>query len=310
MLGFETLPGEYRATLWPYRPGIRDDELLSGWLWQVAAGIGVPPKRFASDAIGAQLTDVDREIDDAAIKRIAFLSGHTPQQLLRATLRADAPADSLERREHMQRLLLRHGDLVLNRRHTGRSKPMTQYCPVCLGGPDPHLPRGWRFSFEVVCCKDGCFLLDGCWRCGARLDPLAGTVASTSLLCVACGTPFASAPSLRIDETVTDQVTIYERLSSLAFSGVPDFIGFGFLDEVERLSAGDLRGTNPKNAADRHNAVLLEAWRGRQLGAPAVTPKRPPAGPPSTKHGRPPRNRPRATHPRSIVRVPRHPGRS
>ena len=29
---------------------------------------------------------------------------------------------------------------------------------------------------------------------------------------------------------------------------------------VDRLSAGDLRGTNPANPADRHNAVMLEAW--------------------------------------------------
>ena len=52
-------------------------ELLSSWLWRIARGLGAPPKRFALDAIGVPLTDVDREIDDAAIARLAFFSGQS-----------------------------------------------------------------------------------------------------------------------------------------------------------------------------------------------------------------------------------------
>jgi len=214
-LGFDALPDHHRATLWPFRPRIRPDELLSSWLWRVASGIGAPPKRFALDAIGRQLADVDREIDDTAIDRIAFLSGHTPQQLLRATMRADVVADPCDEREHVQRLLLRHGDLVLNKRRSGCTRPIVQYCPVCLGEPDPYLPRGWRFSFQIACFKDGCFLLDSCWNCGALLDPLAQAAPSSVFVCGKCGTPLASAPSLRIDGMVTDQALIYERLHSL-----------------------------------------------------------------------------------------------
>lgn len=258
-LGFEDLPGHQRMTLWPYRPRIRPDELLSSWLWRVARGIGAPPKRFAIDAIGVQLTDVDREIDDGAIDRIAFLSGHSRIQLLRGTLRADVVADLFDRREHVQRLLLRHGDLVLNWRRGDRVKPIVQYCPVCLSDPEAYVPRGWRFSFELACFKCGCFLLDKCWRCGALLDPLAQTLPSDVFLCGKCGTPFASAPSLPIEAIVTDQSLIYERLSSLAFSGSPSFIGHSALDYIRHLSAGPLRGTNPKNSARRHNAVMLEA---------------------------------------------------
>lgn len=183
----------------------RRDELPSSWLWRVACGIDASPKRFALDAIGTQLADVDREIDDAAIERIAFLSGHTSQQLLRGTLRADVEPDIFDIRDRVQRLLLRYGDVVLNKRRGGRTKPMNQYCPVCLVGDDLYLARGWRFSLDVVCVKDGCFLLDSCSKCGGLLDPLTQTAPSPGFTCVECGTPFATAPSLRPDRTVLDQ---------------------------------------------------------------------------------------------------------
>ena len=67
---------------------------------------------------------------------------------------------------------MRYGDLVLNRRHGGRGRavPIVQYCPVCLGAKHTaYLRRGWRFSIEVACAEDGCFLLDACWKCGAFL---------------------------------------------------------------------------------------------------------------------------------------------
>ena len=91
----EALPDQPRATLcvsalnvrrtcdadggfrsrWPYRPKREPDELISSWLWRIARGLGAPPKRFVLDAIGSGLTDVDREISDAAISRLTFLSG-------------------------------------------------------------------------------------------------------------------------------------------------------------------------------------------------------------------------------------------
>ena len=75
----EALPDQPRATLWPYRPKREPDELLSSWLWRIARGLGAPPKRFVLDAIGSGLTDVDREISDATISRLAFLSGQSRQ---------------------------------------------------------------------------------------------------------------------------------------------------------------------------------------------------------------------------------------
>jgi TniQ len=99
-------------------------------------------------------------------------------------MRPDVAVDPADKRGRVPQKRLRHGDLVLNRSRLGRGVPIVQYCPVCLGGDHAYLRRGWRFSLEVACCKDGCFLLDSCWRCGALLDPLAQTVPSDEFLCI------------------------------------------------------------------------------------------------------------------------------
>src|SRR5271165_1198281 len=91
-LEMEPLPTPRRATLWPCRPKRLPDELLSSWLWRTARESGAPPRRFVFDAIGsARFADVDREIDDAAIARLAFLSGQSETHLRRGTMRPDVP---------------------------------------------------------------------------------------------------------------------------------------------------------------------------------------------------------------------------
>lgn len=268
-LEIEALVDQPRATLWPYRPKREPDELFSSWLWRIARGLGAPPKRFAREVIGSHLVDIDRDISDAAIARLAFLSGQPHDHLLRGTMRPDVAADPGDKRSRVQQRLLRHGDLVLNRSRRGRSVPIVQYCPVCLGGNHAYLRRGWRFSLEVACFKDGCFLLDSCWRCGALLDPLAQTVPSDAFLCIRCSAPLAEAPSLHLPDSVHDQDVMYATLFHLAEDsrrlvgwGAPDgdYIGFGEGDYVAALSSGDLRGTNPADAAARHDALMLTAY--------------------------------------------------
>jgi hypothetical protein len=71
-------------------------------------------------------------------------------------------------------------------------------------------------------------------------------------------------------ESISDQLTLYYALDRLAFFFSRDFVGVEGQDYIVTLSSGDLRGTNPANAADRHNAVMLEAWRLRQVIAEAT----------------------------------------
>jgi hypothetical protein len=99
------------------------------------------------------------------------------------------------------------------------------------------------------------------------LNPLAQTVPTTAFVCVKCGAPLAKAPSLRLREAVGEQTAIYDERHRLVFTCADDFARSAALDYAERLSSGDLRGTNPGNPADRHNAVMLEALRLRESGA-------------------------------------------
>lgn len=285
-LEVEPLAEQPVATLWPYRPKREPDELFSSWLWRIARGLGAPPKRFAREMVGPHLTDIDRDVSDTAIERLAFLSGQTREHLLRGTMRPDVAADPGDLRGRVRQRLLRHGDLVLNRPRRGRrlGVPMVQYCPVCLRRDRAFLRCGWRFSLEVACFEDGCFLLDACWRCGALLDPLAQTVPSDEFLCIQCTAPLARAPCLSVQDSVGDQNTLYAALDRLApkrdnpdawHGDNDDSISWHERDYVAALSSGDLHGTNPADAATRLAALMLAAWDLRSAQtAPPIQPLR------------------------------------
>jgi hypothetical protein len=279
----EPLADQPVATLWPYRPKREPDELFSSWLWRIARGLGAPPKRFTREVVGPDLTDIDSDVSDTAIERLAFLSGQTREHLLRGTMRPDVTPDPGDLRGRVQQRLLRHGDLVLNRSRRGRRRgiPVIQYCPVCLLRDRAYLRRGWRFSLEVACFDDGCFLLDACWRCGALLDPLAQTVPSDEFICIKCAAPLARAPSLSVRDSVGDQDMLYAALDRLAPKrdgyraqhGDDDYIGWHERDYVTALSAGDLHGTHPTDAATRLAALMLAVWELQY--APTAQPVRP-----------------------------------
>jgi hypothetical protein len=101
------------------------------------------------------------------------------------------------------------------------------------------------------------------------VDLLSSTVPSLDVLCCKCGAPLAKAPSLRMNDAIQEQAMLYDEIHRLMFGTAVNFapargredLGRGYL---ETLSSGVLRGTNPANAADRHNAVMLEAARLRE----------------------------------------------
>jgi hypothetical protein len=103
-----------------------------------------------------------------------------------------------------------------------------------------------------------------------RLARPLGTqpVPSDAFLCVRCGTPLAKAPSLRVPASVHDQNVVYATLFQLAVESRhlvsrceldSGYIGFREGDYVAALSSGNLHGTNPADAAARHDALMLAA---------------------------------------------------
>jgi hypothetical protein len=259
----DVLPERQQATLWPYRPQRLRDELLSSWLCRVAQGLAAPPKRFAQDAIGAQLVDVDRTIGDAALDRLAFLSGQSAAHLLDATLRPDIKPLATESRPRVHQAVALYGDLILQRRRGGQCiGPITQYCPVCRADSrTADLRRGWRFSFEVACWDDGCLLFDSCWKCGAAVNLLAQAIPSTAFLCAKCHARLAEAPSVRMDELIDVQHFIYARIERHAYVCTVDLVSPSVADDLGDLAKSGLRGSNPACVADRVGAVLQAWWR-------------------------------------------------
>ena len=92
-------------------------------------------------------------------------------------------------------------------------------------------------------------------------------------------------------DSVLDQDVVYATLFHLAEEsrrlvgwGAPDgdYIGFGEGDYVAALSSGNLRGTNPADAAARHDAVMLTAYH--QLHPPRAR-LTPPRAPPRANPG-------------------------
>jgi hypothetical protein len=123
----------------------------------------------------------------------------------------------------------------------------------------------------VVCFIDGCFLLDACWRCGALLDPLTVGGPAVDFRCVRRGAGLAAAPTLAMPETLRDQQMLFAGLMSLLIPGEPAGIATAAQAYIDELSAGALRGSNPANPADRHNAVMMAARRIRDA---ALRPQR------------------------------------
>jgi hypothetical protein len=72
-----------------------------------------------------------------------------------------------------------------------------------------------------------------------------------------------------------EQTAIYEEFYRHAFLLANDFVGLFGQDYITQLSSGDLRGTNPDNAAHRYHAAILEAWRIRDRSTvrPYVPPR-------------------------------------
>ena len=67
-------------------------------------------------------------------------------------------------------------------------------------------------------------------------------------------------------ETLRDQQLLFAALRRMLFCREPERIAPAGQATIDALAAGSLRGTNPANPAERHNAVMMEAWRIRNAG--------------------------------------------
>jgi hypothetical protein len=181
--------------LWPLRPRVGGDELLSSWLRRVAATYGVAPRTFRTRVpYGHSFDDADLEMPAAGLASLARVSGHTFLELAGAML--VPPAGYLIARDdhNVQASLARAGGMLLRDPERGRS-PVLQFCPRCLAEhPDPGFRKDWRLAHVCTCPDHGLRLHDRCPGCGARVDLLSGRKAAREPQCHRCAYALRLAP--------------------------------------------------------------------------------------------------------------------
>lgn len=278
----EPLPLLRRPTLWPQRPRLLPGELFSSWLWRTAVAAGVEPRRFALDVLGARCADVDRDVPDAALHRLALATGQRVETLASSTLREDwistwtgradgwaslvgAPAASpVMLAEHVA---LREPRLLLVRagpKRNGRARPALQYCARCLDGDDPpRFRRGWHFAYEVACLRHRCRLRDACWHCGAAVELLALRSTTPDPTCPTCVAALADAPCQTASTTVICcQRSIACLLHALAVYVDPDEHRFHLGALVQSLAPPGSSVEERERALKRLQAPRWQEWFG------------------------------------------------
>lgn len=165
LLPLEPLHTLRRPTLWPQRPKRLPDELVSSWSWRTAVAAGVPPRVFARQVIGGDGSDIDRDIGEAMLQRLAKVTGQTTGRLAGGLLRM-APDASYDAQSSLaENVVLSDERFLLTRGgHDpwGRPKAALQYCPACLAADGrPYFRRSWRLSSSAWTMDAACTIAVG-----------------------------------------------------------------------------------------------------------------------------------------------------
>jgi hypothetical protein len=202
--------------LWPLRPRIGGDELLSSWLRRVTVTYGIAPRAFRSVVPLAPCNhafdDLDLAMPAAGLAALAGVSGHYFAELAGAMLIPPAGHLIVRDDHNVQAALARAGGMLLRDPEQGRW-PVLQFCPRCLEEhPNLGFRKDWRLAHVCACPEHGLRLLDRCPDCDAWIDPLSGRTVAHDQLCHQCAYPFRLAPV----EPATKQVLVTQaRLAAL-----------------------------------------------------------------------------------------------
>ena len=271
-IALEPLPPAAGPALWPHRPKRFPGELFSGWLWRVASGAGVPPRRLAAEALGTRAVEtVDERTPAKPVRRLAGLTGQPARHLLGGLLVADAGVDEAPEALALD-MALRHGGCLLHlppppdarRAKPAAAVPVLQYCPACFagGGADAWFRRRWRSPFDAFCAEHGLRLHDACWSCSGPVAPLADTAVRAAPACHRCVAPLRGAPRERVPAGhVRRQEKLWDMLGFVAVAAPP--IG------RRRRTCGRWRPSDWRRRAPR--------WRSARGRSPA-SPSRAPGG--------------------------------
>jgi hypothetical protein len=159
-----------RGTLLPVRTRPHDDELLSSWVWRVAAGNGLKYSVLCGDLFSSitvercrwRTWDLDRNATDAHFRVLSQVTAVSQRTLRSLSFRRDAAGLSTS----VESLTSYPGTWLIP------SSPMQslagpQWCVACLA-ESSHIRREWRLAFVTACRKHGEPLVNRCDSCAKR----------------------------------------------------------------------------------------------------------------------------------------------
>lgn len=154
-------------------PYPQKDELLSSWLVRVALAHDTMPVSFINMHFPEYKNNIfSRDIDVSAhedfLKKLAWKSGYTYEQIYNLTLRS-----------YIGALLPLFNPSGCNKYFTylknrGRANKLygQRYCPLCLQEDEnPYFKKQWRLKAVVQCEKHNLQLQDRCPQCKQPISP-------------------------------------------------------------------------------------------------------------------------------------------
>ncbi len=225
VLPLEPLVTLRRPTLWPQRPKRLPDELFSSWLWRAAVAANVPPRVFAKQVLASDEGDVDRDIGEANLRRLAQVTGQTSGHLAGGLLRRVPGATYDAQSGLIENVILSDERFLLGRGGQdlwGRPNAVLQYCPACLASDGrPYFRRSWRLAHVATCLEHGCRLHDRCWQCDKPVALLAQKSIDPVPRCQFCAASLAQA-SWSPSHAHPRQAALHEVLLYLAIHIPPN----------------------------------------------------------------------------------------
>lgn len=163
------------SATWRLAPAPSEDELLSSFLVRVAHAHGTGAYRFFSyhlSKIPIWNRDIDRNVSNSTLERIALMSGLSFDHVNDMTLRSYAlrPWSRQTLLENAASCAISPWINAIGIYHTTRRRFGLQYCPECLV-VDPAYKKHWRLSLVTVCPLHHCALLDACPSCNMPVVP-------------------------------------------------------------------------------------------------------------------------------------------
>jgi hypothetical protein len=242
--------------------------LFSSWLWRVAVAANVPPHVFAKQVIGNG-ADADRDIGEAALRRLAQVTGQTTAHLAGGLLHVPPAAAADSQPGLVENVMLADGRFLAARTGcdaAGRPKPVLQFCPACLSvDARPYFRRSWRLAYVVCCPEHACRLHDRCWQCGKPVTPLGQRTPNPAPCCCSCHAVLAAAPTIP-SRALRRQAALSTLLLYLA-TRVPAANRFRHLDALYRRLGPVIRAP----VAEREAVVAgllpgsVSSWFGRPM---------------------------------------------